>query len=294
MVTHGAQHGLAGVLRTIAKPGDTLLAESLSYPGMMALARSLRLQVIGLTMDEQGLCPDALDKAAQTFGTKLLFCSPTLHNPLACTMPEDRREAIATVIRRRGLVLMEDLVHAAVLAAPPPAISTLVPEQSFLIASMSKVMAPGLRVGYLEAAPALLDKVAASIRADCWMVAPLMPEIATRWLASGAAEHLIDLQRQQIDQRLALAKNCLSGLRFLSSEHHPHLWLPLPEPWHTAQFATALRQANVLVRSADQFAVGRTPVPNAVRISLNTASSMEQLQTGLQTLMTVLRRGPLQ
>eukprot|EP01041_Mallomonas_annulata_P021914 gene21914-42095_t len=58
MVTHGAQHALAGVLRTFARPGDTLLVESLSYPGLLALARSLRLQVIGLEMDEEGLLPE--------------------------------------------------------------------------------------------------------------------------------------------------------------------------------------------------------------------------------------------
>ena len=68
---------------------------------------------------------------------------------------------------------------------PLPALSSLVPEQAFLLSSFSKVMAPGLRVGYLEASPQWLDKVAASIRADCWMVAPLMPEIVTDWLESG-------------------------------------------------------------------------------------------------------------
>lgn len=73
-------------------------------------------------------------------------------------------------------------------------------------------MAPGLRVGYLEASPQWLDKVAASIRADCWMVAPLMPEIATIWLESGEAENLIDLQRRAIAERLVIARRSLSGV----------------------------------------------------------------------------------
>nr|WP_315206368.1 PLP-dependent aminotransferase family protein [uncultured Albidiferax sp.] len=292
MVTHGAQHGLAGVLRTLAKPGDTLLTESLSYPGLLALARSLRLQVIGLEMDFEGLLPEALDQAAHSFQAKLLFCSPTLHNPTGRTMSLARREALAAVVRRRGLWLVEDVVHAAVLAQPPPAIASLVPEQSFLLASLSKVMAPGLRVGYLEAAPEWLDKVAASIRADCWMVAPLMPEIATRWLHSSEAERLITLQRQQIDARLALAHTCLAGFEYAWSAHHPHLWLPLPEPWHAGPFAAALRQAGVLVRTAEQFAAGRSRAPHAVRISLNTATSPAQLVQGLQAVVQVLGSTP--
>ena len=292
LVTHGAQHALAGVLRTIARPGDTLLAESLSYPGMLSLARSLRLQVIGLEMDDDGLLPDALDRAAQTFNTKLLFCAPTLHNPTTGTMSATRREDIAAVIKRRGLFLMEDVVHAAILDNPPAAISTLVPAQSFLISSMSKVLAPGLRVGYLEASPEWLDKVAASIRTDCWMVAPLMPEIATYWLECGEAQRLIDLQRERIDERLALARSALAGIDFRWSHHHPHLWLPLPAPWRAGPFAATLRQAGVLVRTAEQFAAGRTPSPNAVRISLNTVSSTEQLVIGLRAVVSVLRNPP--
>ena len=101
------------------------------------------------------------------------------------------------------------------------------------MSSFSKVMAPGLRVGYLEASPQWLDKVAASIRADCWMVAPLMPEIATIWLESGEAENLIDLQRRAIAERLVIARRSLSGVDIRWADDYPHLWLPLPEPWRT-------------------------------------------------------------
>jgi len=292
MVTHGAQHALAGVLRTIARPGDTLLTEPLSYPGMLALARSLRLQVVGVEMDTQGMLPDALDRAAQTFNTKLLFCCPTLHNPTTGSMDMARREALAAVVRRRGLLLMEDVVHAAACEHPLPALSTLVPTQSFLMASFSKVMAPGLRVGYLDASPQWLDKVASSIRADCWMVAPLMPEIATRWLDTGEADHLIALQRQHIAERLAVARRCLSGVTLRWAEDFPHLWVPLPEPWRAGQFAATLRRAGVLVRTMDHFAVGRSPAPHAIRISLNAAASVEQLRQGLQTVVATLNDPP--
>jgi len=292
MVTHGAQHAIAGVLRTVMRPGDTLLTESLSYPGMLALARSMRLQVIGVEMDDQGLLPDALDRAAQTFSSRMVFCSPTLHNPTGSIMSMERREAIAAVVRRRNLLLMEDTVHASALPHPPPALCTLLPEQSFLISSFSKVMAPGLRVGYLEASPPWLDKVAASIRADCWMVAPLMPEIATIWLETGEAEHLIGLQRHAIAERLAEAKRLLAGIDIRCAEHYPHLWLPLPESWRAGSFAASLRQAGVLVRTMDHFAVGRAVTPHAVRVSLNKPASIEQLRSGLRTLVTVLNDPP--
>jgi DNA-binding transcriptional MocR family regulator len=292
MVTHGAQHGLACVLRTVARPGDAVLTESLSYPGLQALARSMRLQLIGIETDEQGMVPQALERAAKTFDTKFVYCAPTLHNPTGATMSMARREAVAAVMRTHGLFVIEDCVHAAMQANPLPALSTWLPEQSFLLSSFSKVLAPGLRVGYVEAAPAWLSKFAASMRADSWMVAPLLPEIATRWLESGAMESLIAQQRDMTAQRLECARAVLQGLDFKTDAEFPLIWLPLPEPWRAGQFAAALRQAGVLVRTADHFAVGRSPAPHAIRISLNAPASVEQLEAGLNILKALIDNPP--
>ena len=292
MVTHGAQHGLACVLRTVARPGDALLTETLSYPGLQALARSMRLQLIGIETDAQGMVPAALERAAKTFDTKFVYCAPSLHNPTSATMPQDRREAIAQVARNCGLYIIEDCVHPAMQAHPLPALSTWLPEQSFLLSSFSKVLAPGLRVGYVEAAPQWLSKFAASMRADSWMVAPLLPEIATRWLESGAMERLIAQQRAMTAERLASAHRLLVGLDYKSDIEYPLIWLPLPEPWRAGPFAAALRQAGVLVRTADHFAVGRSPAPHAIRISLNSAASVAQLEEGLVILRALLDSPP--
>jgi len=288
MVTHGAQHGLACVLRTLAHPGDVVLTESLSYPGLQALARLMRLQLVGIEMDGEGMLPRALEHAARHIGGKLVYCSPSLHNPTNSTMSEQRREAIAKVVLKNKLLWIEDCVHAAAQAAPLPAVAALLPEQALVLSSFSKVAGPGLRVGYIEAAPQWISKLAASMRADCWMVAPLMPEIATRWIESGAMEQLIAAQRASITQRLALVQPLLQGLDCRMDAESPLVWMPLPEPWRASQFAAALRQAGVLVRTADHFAVGRSAAPHAVRISLNAAPTAQDVQAGVKTLLAML------
>ena len=292
MVTHGAQHGLACVLRTVARPGDAVLTESLSYPGLQALARSMRLQLIGIETDHEGMVPQALERAAQTFDTKFVYCAPSLHNPTSATMSIARRAKIASVVKEHGLYVIEDCVHAALQANPLPALSTWLPEQSFLLSSFSKVLAPGLRVGYIEAASQWLSKFAASMRADSWMVAPLLPEIATRWIESGRMEILIDQQRQLTSQRLKSAQAILEGLQFQSDPEYPLIWLPLPATWRAGQLAGELRQAGVLVRTADHFAVGRSPAPQAIRISLNAPETQAQMEQGLHILRTCFDRPP--
>ena len=292
MVTHGAQHAIAAVLRAVARPGDTVLTESLSYPGLVALAQGLRLQLIGVPMDAEGLLPDALERAARSFRSRLLFCSPTLHNPTGITQSLARRHAIAAVARRRGLLVIEDAVHAVLCERAPQALSTLLPEQSFLIASLSKAMAPGLRVGYLEAAPPWLDKVAAAIRTDLWMMAPLMAEIATRWIDGGDCERLIARQREPVARRQALARRVLAGHALHTAADFPHLWMPLPAPWRPGPFMATLRRSGVLVRGPEHFAAGRAALPQAVRISLNKPASDTLLRSGLTRIVTALRDGP--
>lgn len=292
MVTHGAQHGLACLLRAIARPGDVVLTESLSYPGLLALARLMRLQLVGIEMDNEGMRPQALDEAVRNIGARIVFCSPSLHNPTNATMSIARREAIAAVVMRHHLMLIEDCVQAASLSEPLPALSCLLPENSFLISSFSKVMGPGLRVGYIETAPQWLSKCAASMRADCWMAAPLMPEIATRWLKTGLIENLISAQRTCIAERLILVHSLLQGLQYHYDVESALVWLPLPDPWRAGQFSSALRQAGVLVRTADHFAVGRSPAPHAVRISLNAAQTIAQIESGLKTIQSMLQSAP--
>lgn len=293
MVTHGAQHGLSCVLRALARPGDVVLTEHLSYPGLQALARLMRLQLVGLETDEQGLLPDALDQAARNMGARILFCSPSLHNPTNATMSLQRRRQVTAVAEKHHLMLIEDTVQAAIQSAPLPALSTLRPEHSILLASFSKVLGPGLRVGYIEAAPQWLSKFAASMRADCWMVAPLMPEIASRWLQDGTVETLIAAQRARIAERLAVAHRHLKGADYWSDPQSALVWLPLPDAWRAGQFAAALRLVGVQVRTADHFAVGRSAAPHAVRISLNAAQSLEQLERGLATLVQTMHGAPL-
>ncbi|RDV00947.1 PLP-dependent aminotransferase family protein [Trinickia dinghuensis] len=292
LVTQGAQHGLACVLRAVLRPGDTIFAEALSYPGIVALARQLRLNLVGIEIDDDGIVPASLERACELLAPRALFCVPTLHNPTTATLPEARRAAIADIAMRHNLVVIEDLVPAALLDTPPQSIAARLPEHGIAISSLSKAIAPGLRIGYVHAPQDWVGKILAVIRSDCWMTAPLNAEIAARWIDGGELEWLISLQRERIDIRHAIAAEVLEGIAYRTDPASPHLWLSLPEPWRASEFAAALRQAGVLVKTADSFVIGRGSAPHAVRVSLSGAADDDALREGLSHFARTLRNGP--
>ncbi|HKU00548.1 MAG TPA: PLP-dependent aminotransferase family protein [Paraburkholderia sp.] len=292
LVTQGAQHGLACVLRAVLRPGDTIFAEALSYPGIVALARQLRLNLVGVEIDEEGIVPAALERACALLAPRALFCVPTLHNPTTATLSEARRAAIVEIAVRHNLVVIEDLVPAALLDAPPTPLAARLPEHGIVISSLSKAFAPGLRIGYVQAPQDWVGKILAVIRSDCWMTSPLCAEIAARWIVNGDVDRLVAQQRAQVDVRHAIAAEVLADWSWRTDPASPHLWLPLAEPWRAAEFAAALRQAGVHLKTADSFVIGRGSAPHAVRLSLGGARSPEALRDALERLARTLRNGP--
>jgi DNA-binding transcriptional MocR family regulator len=291
LVTQGAQHALASVLRAVTRPGDTVLAEIVSYPGIIGLARQLRLHLVGVEVDHEGIVPAALDLACKSLHPRAIFCVPTIHNPTTATMSAERREAVASILEHYGVLLIEDIVPAMLLETPPTPIAARLPEQSFLITGLAKSVAPGLRVGYVQAPQAWCSKIAAVLRSDCWMTAPLLAEIAARWIENGEIERLDGLQRAYVETQQTVAREVLAGVPYRHAETSSHLWLPLPEPWRAAEFAAALRQEGVLVKTADSFVIGRNAAPHAVRICMTGARSIAALTRGLSIIRATLEHG---
>lgn len=291
-ITNGAQHALACLFRILTMPGDTILCEALSYPGIVALAQQMRLQLISIEVDEEGLIPEALEQACRAFDSRLLFCVPTLHNPTTATMSNERRQRIVDIARRYHLQIIEDATPAAILASPPPSLASLLPEQVFFVCSLSKSVSPGLRLGMVRAPHAWSGKLAAVIRANCWMATPLTTEIACRWMEDGTLQRLLDAQRHQISLRQHLARQTLQPLAYLTHDDASHVWLPLPPPWHTSELVTMLRRQQVAIKSGDLFTVGRRASPHAIRLCLSGVADLKQLETGLHIITRTILDGP--
>ena len=201
------------------------------------MAGLLRLRLRGLPLDAHGLRPDALEAACREGGMKALYLIPTLHNPTTAVMPEARRREIAEIARRHGLRIIEDDVHGLLPTERPAPIATLAPELSYYLTSTSKTLAPGLRIAYVAAPPADVPRLAASLRATTWAVAPLTAAVASHWIRNGTADRILEARRQEARERQALARERLTGFDLDTKPEAYYLWLRLPEPWRSESFA---------------------------------------------------------
>lgn len=289
VLTAGAHHGMTVALSAITRPGDRIVTEALTYPGIQAISRVLGLRIDGLAMDEQGILPEAFEAACRGNDIKALYCVPTCQNPTTRTMSAGRREAIAEIAERYGVSVVEDDVFGRFVEAPPPPICSHLPKLGYYVTSLTKAVAPGLRVGYVAGPGAATDRLTSAIRATCWMASPLTAEIAARWIENGTSDEILANRRREGRARRAIALDVLSGWDLDCAEDSTFLWLHLPEPWRTGDFTAAAAKQGVAVTSAEAFTVGRLETPHAVRVCFGQPANRETLRTGLEALNKVLR-----
>lgn len=292
LVCAGSQHALTTVLTTLLQPGDLLLTEALTYPGLKALANLLHVRLEGLPLDRDGLRPDALAQACRQGGARAVYCVPTIQNPTGSVMPEGRRQEIAAVASAHGLAVIEDDIHALLPPERPRPIAAFAPERTYYLTSTSKTLAPGLRVGYILAPPGEAPRLAAGVRATTWGAAPLTAEVVSTWIRDGTADALLEARRSEAAARQALAAEALKGADYQAHPVGYHLWLHLPEPWRSESFAAQAARRGVTVTPAEAFVVGRGAAPHAVRLCLGVPRTREALARGLRLVAETLAGAP--
>jgi DNA-binding transcriptional MocR family regulator len=296
IVTQGGQHALFIALSALTKPGDTVLAEKLTYPGVKTIASQLHVTLRGIEMDGEGLLPDAFEAACKAKRVRVLVCIPNLQNPTAATLSVERRQQLVAIARTHDVIIVEDDVYGFLLARPPSPLALMAPERTYYLTSLAKSVLPGLRVGFLHVPDETkVEKVSAVIRSTTWMVAPLLAELATRWINEGIAQTLADWQRTEAEARQSIAARILNRWDYQAGGAAGlHFWLPLPSPWRTDDFVHWARAGGVKVTPAGSFAADRWGVPHAVRVCVSAAANRVQLEKALTTLDHLLsdRLGP--
>ncbi|GAB4064666.1 PLP-dependent aminotransferase family protein [Ancylobacter sonchi] len=287
IVAPGAQSALAALLGLLARPGEAVVADRLTYPGLRTAARQQGLRLQGVDGDAEGMLPDALEAALASSGARLLYLTPTIHNPTAVTLSPDRREAIARIARQRGVEIIEDDPYGRLAGDAPPPLAALAPERTYYVATLSKTLTPGLRTAFVVAPSARqCEALVTALRGLILMPSPLMTALAVHWIRLGVAEELLGGIRREAAERQRAAAEILP----VPGRAHPHglhVWLPLPPHWDRHRLIEAARQEGLGVTPSDAFCI-EGPAPDAVRLSLGGIPDRARLLAALRTLAGIL------
>lgn len=291
VVCPGAQAAIAALILAFTKPGDIILAEPMSYPGLRAAAMQFGRRLIAVDADRHGMLPDMLEAACRQHQPALVYLNPTLQNPTAVTMPEGRRKALAVIAQRSNFRIVEDDPYWMLADAAPSPIAMFAPQQVVYISTLSKCLTPGLRVAFvLLRDPVERERFLAALRSFALMAAPLTAALATQWILDGSADRLMAGIRSEARLRHRMARDILAG-RYSGAGDGLHVWVELPAYWNSAQLARAAGAEGIAVTPAEAFATGSVAV-NAIRISLGSIKDRGRLQAGLQRLSQLLARRP--
>jgi len=287
VVGAGAQALLAAVILSTTKPGDALLTNALTYPGLISVAESTGRRLVAVPSDHAGMIPEDLTRLGRQHDARLVYLNPTLHNPTTLSVPASRRTEIVAAVRAADMTILEDDPYSRLLEEAPDSFMALVPERVFHVATLAKCISPFLRTAFLVAPDARrAEQAGRTLRSLTLMAAPLMTGLAAEWIRSGLADDIVagvrkeSHLRQEATRQFFPAPEVRQGLS---------LWLPLEPGVSARSLGEMTRLQGLAISASEEFAVTPDqPGIEAIRISLGAPATKERLVEGLETLRRLL------
>lgn len=294
LITNGSQQGLDLVGKVLIDEGARVLVETPTYLGAVQAFTPYEGALEGLASDEEGPLPDALASAAR--GARFAYVLPNFQNPRGHVYSEARRAALVDAARREGLPLVEDNPYGDLWydTAPPRGLASRWPEGVLYLGSFSKVLAPGLRLGYVVAPAALYPKLLQAKQAADLHTAIFNQRIVHEVLKSGMLDdHIEGIRSRYRAHRDAMADALDRHMTGLATWQRPvggmFFWLDLAGGVDaTALLPKAVEAGVAYVPGAPFYAQG--PRADTLRLSFVTVSP-EKIDAGVAALARVIREG---
>jgi len=293
-VSPGAHSALMGIVSILAKPGETVLCEAITYPGIRSITAQLGVNLAGLRMDADGVEPQALLDACKRLSPKAIFLNPTLQNPTTLTIPDKRRQEIVEIVRRFKVPIIEDDAYGFIpehgLGHAP--FAAIAPDLTWHVAGLAKCIGAGLRAAYVVVPDSRAAwPFASALRAANVMASPFMVALATRWIEDGTADTLLRFIRSESAARQMLAAEILPRASYRGDPLSFNIWLSVPQPWTRSAFVEHMRSTGMGTVASDAFIAGGA-APEAVRICLGGPTRRAQIKQGLEYVAHALAQSP--
>ncbi|MGV3492855.1 MAG: PLP-dependent aminotransferase family protein [Ramlibacter sp.] len=293
LITTGSQQGLDLVAKVLIDHDSEVLVETPTYLGALQAFAPMEPRTIGVASDAEGI--DVADLRRRRGQARFLYLLPNFQNPTGRTMSEARRQALVAAARELALPIVEDNPYGDLwFDAPPPApIAARHPEGTVYLGSFSKVLAPGLRLGYLVApagiAPKLLQaKQAADLHSPSFNQR-LVAEVLRDGFLDRHVPTIRALYKTQRDAMLAALQREMHGLgvSWNAPDGGMFLWARLPAGMDALALLPRAVERNVAFVPGAAF-YADDPDPRTLRLSFVTASP-EEIDRGVAALAQAIR-----
>jgi 2-aminoadipate transaminase len=291
LITSGSQQALTLIATLMLDPGDRVLVEEPSYLAALQCFKLARAVCVPVPCDDDGLDPAALPALLAEHGPKLLYTTPTFHNPTGRTLPLDRRRSVASIAAEAGVWIVEDDPYGELRYAgePVPAIASL-PEAAdhvLAISTLSKVAAPGLRLGWVRAPRELLGPLTIAKQAVDLHSSTVAQVAAAIWLERCDLDaHISGLRAEYGRRRDALLGGLAGALPAGSTHNRPDggmfVWARLPTGWDASEWLPRALERDVAYVPGEHFFSG-PPDRATLRLSFTTHGP-DEIALGLERL----------
>ena len=297
LITTGSQQGLDLVAKVLIDEGARVLVETPTYLGALQAFTPMQPRFDGVASDEGGISPQGLRESQQKDEQpRFVYLLPNFQNPTGRTQDDARREAIVAVCREHNLPIVEDNPYGELwFDAPPPApLLARWAEGVIYLGSFSKILAPGLRLGYVIAPPGLYPKLLQAKQAADLHTPGFNQRVVAEVIQDGFLDRHVPTIRArykaQRDAMLAALDRHMAGLgvQWTRPVGGMFVWVTLPEGLNAqALLPQAVEAGMAFVPGAPFYA--EQPDPRTLRLSFVT-STPEQIERGMAMLAGVVRR----
>ena len=295
IIHNGSSGAIDNVAKAFLQPGDVVIAEGPSFSGSLRSMRGYMVEIAEAAMQEDGVSVDAVEQAilrvkAEGKRPKLFYTIADYHNPTGVTLPKERRERLLEVCERHGVLILEDAAYTELGFddGPPPSLYSLADGAGVLrLGSLSKTIATGLRVGWVQARPDFIEAMS-QVRFDMGNT-PLVQWALAEYLASGELDEHVERMRPLYAEKCeilteSLAAYCEPYVRFRAPQGGFFLWVECVGASARDVAQAASEEGLVFALGANFFSERESSDDNHVRMAFSAAQPEQLAEVGPRLL----------
>lgn len=297
IITTGGQQAIDLTAKALCNEGDVVICENPSFIGALNAFRAYNLKLVGVDMEDDGISVEKLEKALkENPNAKIIYLIPTFQNPTGITMPLKKRKAVLELAQKYNVFILEDdpYVELRFTGVPEPEIKSLDTDGHVIYCgSFSKILSPGMRLGYLCAHREIINKATVLKQ-----VADSHTNIFSQMMASRFMEKydldahikkIKDLYRSRCSLMLYCINQCFPDcVKHTIPEGGMFIWATLPEGYDSRVIAKKALERKIAIVSGATFLPDQNQVSNAFRMNFSTPSD-EDIVEGIKRLGDMLK-----